>query len=153
MKMTIAQALKEKNRIVGEIANLWNQIEDENSCLETHTRSTDVKEAMQTVDHYIAKLVELKTKIGKANEGNLKNIYALEEAKSKKSHLENLNCDEDNEYRYSNGEKFCIERSAIFKQCQVNLMKKQLQRQCNELQDKLDTYNATTTIEFESPLK
>ena len=63
MQITLAQALKEKNRLVGEIANLWRLIYAENSCWETHTRSIDIKETLATVEHYTAKLIELKTKI------------------------------------------------------------------------------------------
>lgn len=38
MQITLAQALKEKNRISGEISRLWGLVAKENSCKEgTHT--------------------------------------------------------------------------------------------------------------------
>ena len=82
MQITLAKALKEKNRIVGEINKLWTLVSKENSCWETHTRSIDVKETMKTVDFLTEKLIELKTKIGKANEGILEYMYSLEECKN-----------------------------------------------------------------------
>ena len=82
-QITLAQALKEKNRLAGEINRLWGLFQLENSCLATRTRSIDVAKTLQTIEHYTAKLVELKTKIGAANDGNLKNMYLLAEAKNR----------------------------------------------------------------------
>ena len=153
MQINLAQALKEKNRIVGEISVMWGWVNKDNSALTTHKRTVDVEETMKTIDHYTAKLIELKTKIGKANDGNLKNIYALEEAKSKLAKLNNLNTNEDAEYNYRNGCEIVTERTAIYDAVQVMKMVRKLQMECNHLQDKIDAYNATNTIEFESPLR
>ena len=86
-KITLAQALKEKNRIAGQIRVLWDGIQQENSRREDETRSIDVREALETVELYTGKLVELKTKIGLANAGNLERIYRLEECKAKMAKL------------------------------------------------------------------
>jgi hypothetical protein len=149
--ITLAQALKEKNRIVGEISRLWVLVENENSCWESHTRSVDVKETMKTIEFLVQKLVELKTKIGKANEGNLANMYALEECKSQMSRFSKLNTLEDVRYRGVNDDKMEV-RSAEITAQEVLQRNKNLQRQCNQLQDELDAYNATHKIEFETPL-
>jgi len=151
MMITLAQALKEKNRIVGEISRLWVLVENENSCWESHTRSVDVKETMKTIEFLVQKLVELKTKIGKANEGNLANMYALEECKSQMSRFSKLNTLEDVRYRGVNDDKMEV-RSAEITAQEVLQRNKNLQRQCNQLQDELDAYNATHKIEFETPL-
>ena len=151
MMITLAQALKEKNRIVGEISRLWDLVDNENSCWESHTRSIDVKETMQTIEFLVQKLVELKTKIGKANEGNLANMYALEECKSQMSRFSKLNTLEDVRYRGVNDDKMEV-RSAEITAQEVLQRNKNLQRQCNQLQDELDAYNATHKIEFETPL-
>jgi cysteinyl-tRNA synthetase len=102
MLITLAQALKEKNRIVGEISKLWTLVNNENSCWEYHTRSISVEETMKTINSYTEKLIELKTKIGKANEGNLQYMYALDEYKSKISKLEKLDTAEEIRYRLRN---------------------------------------------------
>ena len=151
MMITLAQALKEKNRIVGEITRLWGLVENENSCWESHTRSVDVKETVKTIEFLVQKLVELKTKIGKANEGNLANMYALEECKSQMSRFSKLNTEEDVRYRGVNDDVMEV-RSAEITAQEVLQRNKNLQRQCNQLQDELDAYNAIHKIEFETPL-
>ena len=152
MKISLAQALKEKNRIIGEINSLWALVNKENSCWETHTRSIAVKETMATIEGLIQKLIELKTKIGKANEGNLENMYALEEYKSQICRFGKLDTTEDIRYRGLNDSimEVC---SAEITAPDVQQKTKALQRQCDRLQDELDAYNATHTIEFDSPLK
>ena len=152
MKISLAQALKEKNRLVGEIANLWKLVQSENSCWEPYTRSIDVRETLETIKLYTAKLIELKTKIGKANHGNLENMYALEEAKSKMAKIDGIETEEDVRYIGVKEERE-IHRTAIVKKAECLAMKRELQLECNRLQDALDTYNAITKIEFDTPLK
>ena len=114
-QITLAQALKEKNRLAGEISQLWTLFQNENSCLEDHTRPIDVAKTLQTIEHYTAKLVELKTKIGTANDGNLKNMYLLEEAKSRMANLNATDGNEDNEREYVRNEGYSyVKRTAVF---------------------------------------
>jgi len=152
MEITLAQALKEKNRIVGEVGRLWTLVEEENSCWEFHSRSIDVKDTMKTIEYLIEKLVELKTKIGHANKGNLENMYALEECKSQMSRFSKLNTEEDVRYRGANDDIMDV-RSAEITAQEVQRRSKELQLKCNQLQDALDAYNAAHKIEFDSPLK
>ena len=151
MLITLAQALKEKNRIVGEISKLWTLVNHENSCWEYHTRSISVEETMKTINSYTEKLIELKTKIGKANEGNLQNMYALDEYKSQISKLEKLDTSEDIRYRGIKDDIMEV-RSAEITAADVIEQVKQLQLKCNQLQDAIDAYNATHKIEFVTPL-
>lgn len=152
MEITLAQALKEKNRIVGEIGRLWDLVDNQNSCWEYYTRSINVEETMKTIEFLIEKLIELKTKIGQANKGNLENMYALEECKSQMSRFSKLNTEEDVRYRGVNDDIMDV-RSAEITAQEVQQRTKQLQLKCNHLQDELDAYNATHKIEFDSPLK
>ena len=152
MLITLAQALKEKNRIVGEISKLWLLVQRENACWENRTRSIDVNETMQTINEYTQKLIELKTKIGKANSGNLENMYALEEYKSQISRYGNIDSDEDVRYLGENEERM-LTKSCVIKNSEVLTLQKSLQMKCNNLQDELDAYNATHKIEFDTPLK
>ena len=152
-QITLAQALKEKNRLAGELSRLWGLFQHENSCLENHTRSIDVAKTLQTIEHYTAKLVELKTKIGTANAGNLRNMYLLEEAKNRMAKLNETNGNEDDERLYVHNEGFTwVKRTAVFNEAKLLEMKRRLQIECNSLQDKLDAYNALHKIEFNTPL-
>ncbi|MCR4857992.1 MAG: hypothetical protein K5890_07330 [Bacteroidales bacterium] len=151
-QITLAQALKEKNRLAGEVRRLWGLFQHENSCQENHTRSIDVEKTLQTIEHYTAKLVELKTKIGTANAGNLKNMYQLEEAKNRMAKLNETNANEDDEREYTRDAYHYVKRTAIFNESRLLEMKRRLQIECNALQDKLDAYNALHKIEFDTPL-
>lgn len=152
MQITLAQALKEKNRIVGEISKLWSLVQSENACWENRTRSIDVQETMQTIDWYTEKLIELKTKIGKANEGNLENMYALEEYKSRISKCGSIDTDEEVRYLGANDERI-LRKICVIKANEILKLQKSLQMKCNRLQDELDAYNATHKIEFDTPLR
>ncbi len=151
-QITLAQALKEKNRLAGEIRRLWGLFQHENSCQENHERSIDVEKTLQTIEHYTAKLVELKTKIGIANAGNLRNMYLLEEAKNRMAKLNETNGNEDSEREYTRDTYHYVKRTAVFNEAKLLEMKRKLQIECNALQDKLDAYNALHKIEFETPL-
>ena len=151
-QITLAQALKEKNRLAGEIRRLWELFQHENSCQERHTRSIDVEKTLQTIEHYTAKLVELKTKIATANTGNLKNMYLLEETKSRISKLNETNANEDDDCEFTRDAYHYVKRTAVFNEARLLEMKRKLQIECNALQDKLDAYNALHKIEFDTPL-
>ena len=152
MLITLAQALKEKNRITGELNKLWCLIQRENACWENRTRSIDVNETMQTINEYTQKLIELKTKIGKANAGNLENMYALDEYKSQISKYGNIDTDEEVRYLGENQDR-TLKKNCEIKTSEVLKLQKSLQIKCNQLQDELDAYNATHKIEFDTPLK
>lgn len=151
MKMSIARALKEKNRLAKEIERLWSAVQSENSCLETHKRTADVNKAFETIKLYGTKLVELKTKIGNAYRGEMfRKIHLLDETKNRLAKLSNTNGSEDSEESYR-GTK--ITRTAVFNDEMLLTMQRQLQGEANRLQDEIDSFNASTKIDFETPLK
>ena len=151
MKMSIAHALKEKNRLAKEIERLWSAVQSENSCLETHKRTADVNKAFETIKLYGTKLVELKTKIGNAYQGEMfRKIHLLDETKNRLAKLSNTNGSEDPEESYR-GTK--ITRTAVFNDAMLLTMQRQLQGEANRLQDEIDAFNASTKIDFETPLK
>ena len=153
MMMTLATALKEKNRLAGELARNWSMIAKENSKREDVSRVIDVAEVHQKVQLYREKLVELKTKIGLANAGNLERIYRLEELKNELKRLDDIRTDETSDFQEigdSNVKEY--KRTVVFTAAQIYKMREKLQQDCNDIQDELDAYNATTKIDFESPL-
>ena len=151
MKMSIARALKEKNRLAKEIERLWSAVQSENSCLETHKRTVDVKNALETIKLYGTKLVELKTKIGNAYRGEMfRKIHLLDETKNRLAKLSNTNGSEDFEESYR-GTK--ITRTAVFNEEMLLAMQRKLQGEANRLQDEIDAFNANKKIDFETPLK
>ena len=153
MKITLSQALKEKNRLAGEIQRLWSMVAKENSKREDRKRVIDVEETYRTIELYTAKLVELKTKIGIANAGNLERIYQMEEYKNRITQLANVNTDDSTDViTLSDTQYKELKRTVVFDAAKIWQMREALQRECNRLQDEMDDYNASTRIEYESPL-
>ena len=149
MKMSIARALREKNRLNDEIDHLWKIFQDENSCLETHKRTADVNQILKTIEQYSAKLVELRTKIGNANSSDhIRHIHLLDETKNRLAKLSATDGSENPEERFDRK----IERTAVFNDETLLAMRRQLQSEANRLQDQIDEFNAETKIEFNSPL-
>ncbi len=152
MKITLAQALKEKNRLAGELSKNWMMIARENSKREGISRVIDVAETYKLLQIYREKLVELKVKIGQANIGNLERIYRLEECKSELARLESIKTNEDSDFQSIGNSTYKeFKRTVVFTAAQIYKMREKLQQECNEIQDELDDYNASTKIEFESP--
>lgn len=154
MKMTLARALKEKNRLAGELNRCWDLVCRENSRREDVSRTTDIAELYNTIHVYREALIELKQKIGLANANNLERIYRMEECKNELRRLEGINTNEMSDFQEigdSNYKEF--KRTVVFTAAQVHEMKQALQMECNNLQDELDEYNASTKIDFESPLR
>ena len=152
MMMSLAQALKEKNRLAGELTRNWMMIARENSKREDSPRVIDVVETYRKVQLYKEKLTELKTKIGLANAGNLERIYRLEECKNELNRLNAVRTDTTSDFQAisdSNYKEF--KRTVVFTAAQVFEMREKVQQECNDIQDELDTYNANTKIEFDSP--
>ena len=153
MKITLAQALKEKNRLAGEIARAWSWIESENSKREDIKRVVDVAETYKKIKLYTDKLVELKTKIGVANVDNLERIYRMEECKSALARLDRINTDETSVFQKLTESTYKeFKRTVVYTASQILEMREQIQKECNRLQDEMDAFNAAVKIDFESPL-
>ena len=154
MMITLAQALKEKNRLAGEISRCWTMIARENSKREDIPRVIDVAETYKKVQLYKEKLIELKTKIGLANAGNLERIYRFEECKNELNRVNDICTVVPSDFQErGEGNYKEFKRTVIFTAAQVYEMREKLQQECNDLQDELDAYNATTKIEFDSPFR
>lgn len=153
MMMTLAQALKEKNRLTGELSKCWSMVARENSKREDSARVVDVEDTYGKTQLYRDKLIELKTKIGLANGGNLERIYRLEECKNELKRLNEVHTDDTSDFQpIGNSSYKEFKRTVVITAAQIYEMKQRIQQQCNEIQDELDEYNAATIIDFDSPL-
>ena len=65
--MNIKQALKQKNKLVGNNTELFQRLETNNSVEAGAIRHYDVEETLTQLLNNVDDLVELKTKIHKAN--------------------------------------------------------------------------------------
>ena len=65
--MTIAQALKEKNKKVAKITKLWQKISSYNSVIEGSEKPYDVEKLWEEYNQAITELIDLKTRIHHAS--------------------------------------------------------------------------------------
>jgi len=141
--MTIRRALKEKNKLVKELNDLYAKIKTYNSVSDDSEKPYSTKELMLNVDSKLNELVELKTKIHLAN-GPVYGIFRMAELKSHVSKLSGLDCSSGKqkswaETEYSNkvSEIKIVDRDRLIQIAESEIEK---------LQDELDEFNATTNI-------
>jgi hypothetical protein len=81
-KLTLAKALKIKNRLAGRLAKIQNDIQTYNSVPEGQADQVNVPALMQTREELVDALVALKTAINDANRELQRDIYELAEKKA-----------------------------------------------------------------------
>lgn len=144
--MNIKRALKEKNKFVAKISEERLKVQAFNSIEVGAERAYDPKAAMDEWVSSIDKLVELKTKIHKANSKVYDKIFMLAELKSFVKQLRSIDCSSGKQAanRYSQ-EKDIVKEAAISLVERDNLIKK-YEEKIEALQEELDAYNAKTKV-------
>ena len=146
--MTIKQALKYKNKLVKKISDEFAKVSGYNSVEELSKRPYDVNVAYETYRQMVQELVELKTKIHKANQPVYDKIFLLSELKSMVVTLKALDCSEgkaSSKWGRSLGEEPTMKTSVISIVQRDNEVEK-LEQEIDNIQELLDTHNATTEI-------
>lgn len=146
-KVSIARALKEKNRVAGRLKKALEEIKKENSKLAWLPRGINVEETFEHTKALRQRLIEIKSAIAIANQKIVTKIIELGEVKSQINFLNDLETKEgvfSTHYRDSQEEY-----SAIITRGQALKEMEHLQKHADRLQDDLDNFNATTTVEIE----
>ena len=153
--MTISQALKEKNRITGRINTLQQQLYKFNRYNKNKTPDLDAEELMESLQKEWAYLINLKSKIARANVGIAESLIRLSEAKAELKFWQGfvnagpaLEIVTETVYDYSvknhvNKETPMV---SVYTSKQVLENTQRVQTEIENLQDSVDTYNATTQI-------
>jgi hypothetical protein len=147
--VTIARALKEKNRVAGRLAKALNLVSRENSQDSNVPRGVDVDATYAQAKELRKRLVETKTAIALANQPIVGKIIELEEIKSEISYLNGLDVKEGVFVSNSYNSTVTNEYSAVIKKQQVLEEVERLQSRADRLQDELDEFNALTKVEIE----
>lgn len=151
--INIAQALKEKNRIAGRIHKLQKQVAYNNlndGDKEADFNSLELLKELQTEWAY---LIELKTRLAKANVGICDRLVRLAEAKSELMFwlgfsnagpaVESYSC------RHHDGVAIVTEvktRRSTITSKEILEHQERVQQMIEDLQDEIDIYNGTTQI-------
>ena len=148
-RVTIARALKEKNRVAGRLAKARALVANENSKDKNVPRGIDVAETHSLAKALMDRLIAIKSAIAEANKPIVSKIIELDEVKSEIVYLNNLDVKEGRfvSTNYGNRTEQVIE--AVIRQPEVLKEVSALQARADRLQDELDEFNATTRIEIE----
>ena len=148
-RVTMARALKEKNRVAGRLAKARELVARENSRDKNVPRGIDVSETYALAQTLRDRLVAIKTAIAEANGPIVSKIIELDEVKAEISYLNGLDVKEGKFVSGNYGTRIETELEAVIRQPQVLDEVTALQARADRLQDELDEFNATTKIEIE----
>ena len=148
-RVTIARALKEKNRVAGRLAKARELVGRENSKDKNVPRGIDVSETYTLAKTLRDRLVSIKSAIAEANGPIVSKIIELDEVKSEISYLNGLDVKEGRFVETNYGSRIETELEAVIRQPQVLDEVTALQARADRLQDELDEFNAATKIEIE----
>jgi hypothetical protein len=142
--MNVKQALKVKNKLVGDIKECYRIIQTQNSIEEGNPRRYSVKKKLEEIAQLTDELVQLKAKLHRANASVYEKIFQMAEIKGIIKELKKMDVSEGKQdSRYGSVvsvkevEMTVIERDAIVKQYEAEVEK---------LQNELDIHNSNTII-------
>lgn len=144
--MNIKQALKEKNKLAKKITDLMDRVNRYNSVDEGGVRSYEPETTLRVATDYVEELVELKTKIHKANAEVYEKIFRMSEYKSFVKYLRSLNCTEGTLVQRSYGDTTTRQMTTVITEVQRDQMVERYESIIDQIQSELDAHNATTQI-------
>jgi len=138
--MNLKQALKEKNNLKAKIALTQDRLKSYNKVEEGLERVYDPHELYKQLLEETDKLIDIKTRIQKANVPILSKIYRLSEVKGLIATLNRLDCDASRS-SYSNLYSYpaigVMERDAFLSAFQLEVEK---------IQEEIDSFNFVTAV-------
>jgi hypothetical protein len=143
--ISLAKALKLKNRLAGRLGSVQADVQLYNSVFEEQRENFDVPALLKLRDALAESLVELKTLIVLANADIQHDIIELGELKAKLTWLAGINTRDGKErHGFQNTEVTYV---AILKKPEIDAQRRELESRIDAIQDKLDAYNYTKKIE------
>ena len=144
--MTIKQALKQKNKLVKNIAENTKLMQQHNSVEVGNQRPYSTQMLYEEIQKDTQELASLKAKIHIANTPVMQSIFWMSEMKSTNAALKKMDCTEGksnrDRYRMESEVVLTSEISLVNRNREIKLLESEIE----EIQDKLDTFNATTEI-------
>jgi hypothetical protein len=146
--MNLAQALKLKNRLAGELVRKQQVLERENARRNDSVSKVDRETIWDEVIELSDRLGELKSRITQANVAIYPSLERMAELKSRIALIERLNKREGEEVNLfgRDNEKMTYTWDSFINQERADDEIAQIQEEINSLQDIVDVYNATTQL-------
>jgi hypothetical protein len=147
-EITLANALKIKNRLTGRLAKAQADIQAFNSVPEGQADQVNVPALVQTCEELVGALVALKTAINYANREAQRDIYDLAEKKATAQFLAGVNTRHGPQPAvYPNTTE--VSYVAALKKADVDGLVARLEKEIDRLQDRLDQFNHDRRIEVD----
>ena len=155
-KMTIAHALKEKERIARRLRRARNMLLSVNIVPAGINRSVAAEEVFEAVQKYQNQYLQIKKTIATANAGISAQLTEMLVVRAEKEYYENLNCravSSDEEVEIT-AEGSRIRRpshrqiDAFIDENRRREIVEALEQRLDDLQDEVDAFNATHTLEL-----
>jgi hypothetical protein len=147
-EITLAKALKVKNRLAGRLAKVQADIQGYNSVPEGQADQVNVPALLKTREGLVEALVTLKTAINEANREAQRDIYDLAEKKATAQFLAGVNTRHGPQPAvYPNTTE--VSYVAALKKADVDALVARLEKEIDRLQDWLDQFNHVHRIEVD----
>lgn len=145
--MNIAQALKEKNRLLKKITGITAQIKSSNRHRADLRNIPDVSALVATLEKLQGELVALKGRIAVASAKIQPKLAKMDTIRQFSAMLETLNTDESPDVTHR-GYQNVQEIPVVVQMGRqvVDAKKEALTAELDALQDEVDTFNATTQV-------
>jgi len=145
--MKLAKALKQKNKLAGEVTQLKELLTEQNSRSTKQKFDYNNQEVLTNLRAKIDELVATKAAIGAANAEVYPKIFRLAELKGFVTALKGLSTKEG-VYAESLGysQSVEVEYVAQIKKAEVDKLVEEIEKEIQELQDALDEFNFTRSV-------
>jgi hypothetical protein len=147
-EITLAKALKVKNRLTGRLAKVQEDIQTYNSVPEGQADQVNVPALMKTREELVVALVSLKAAINDANRDAQRDIYDLAEKKATAQFLASVNTRHGPQPPVYPSTVEVVYVAAL-KKADVDALVVRLENEIDQLQDKLDQFNHDHMIEVD----
>jgi uncharacterized protein YukE len=148
VEITLAKALKVKNRLAGRLAKVQGDIVKFNSVPEGQAGQVDIPALMQAREQLVRALVALKTAVNEANREVQHDIYDLAEKKATAQFLGEIKTREGPQLpEYPN--TIVLTYTAALKKADVDALLARLEKEIDQLQDRLDHFNHVHKIQVD----
>jgi hypothetical protein len=141
--MTLAKALKRKNRLAQKISKLQTEIQRENSVQKDDPRKIKVEDLMVELKERVLQLIKLKIAIFIASAPMRESILTLSELKSQIIFLQGISTREGKISEYGDT---VVEYTAAFDKLYIREQVEICEQKIDAIQDELDKFNHTTEI-------
>jgi hypothetical protein len=149
VEITLARALKLKNRLAGRLAKLGSDFENYNS-LPAGTDRPNLKALYAERSDLVAQLTELKVAINAANQPMQRTIFELGEAKSLVALLSKTSTKHGRVVEGYHGTE--VEYTAQFRKGDIDREVRRLEVVIDRLQEQLDAFNHRAVIDIDADL-